>query len=164
MLRLTMLVQDRSFVPHRQAWLQSDHWTRNSGQSQSVVLLRGILVKSSFFANVFLASNRDKRRREDGAGMACVARDSIQKVGKDPLINLATGACRQVNEADATLSRGGSPTDLAMSFHPQAGESQLKAQADTLLLAQRADGLHRHAIVVEVADNSTIGLIEGDVG
>src|ERR1039458_10288434 len=96
--------------------------------------------------------------------MGGLAGDSIEKVGKDPLIDLVTRACGQVYEADATLSRGAGPTDLPGGFHAQARKSQLKAQADALLLAQRGDGLYGHTLVVEVADDSTIGLIEGDVG
>ncbi len=69
--------------------------------------------------------------------MARVAGKRIQKVGKDPLVDLTTGARGQVNEADATLSRGGAPTDLTVGLHAQAGKSQLKAHADALLLMQR---------------------------
>jgi len=34
---------------------------------------------------------------------------------------------------------------------------------DALFLAQRGNGLHRHAFVTEVADDSTVRLIECDV-
>ena len=96
--------------------------------------------------------------------MSGLARDRIQKISEDPLADLATGACRQVHEADAILSRWTGPGDLAVGFHAQAWKSQLKAQADALLLVQRPNRLHCHPLVIEVANDSTVALVERDIG
>ncbi|MGA7171669.1 MAG: hypothetical protein WBX08_21120, partial [Candidatus Sulfotelmatobacter sp.] len=56
------------------------------------------------------------------------------------------------------------PADLAVAFNPQAWESQFEAHPYALLLTQGSDGLYGNAITVEVADNPSIGGIEGNVG
>src|SRR5580698_10331032 len=96
--------------------------------------------------------------------MSGMAGENIQKIGKYPLIELTVGTCGQVDEADAALSRGTGPSDLPVGFDAQARKPQLKAQPDTLVLAQRANRLHGHTLAVEVADDSTVGLVEGNVG
>src|ERR1700734_3035124 len=96
--------------------------------------------------------------------MRRLASDGIQQVREDPLVDLATVARRQVHETNAALSRGAGPTNLTICFHAQARESQLKAQADALLRAQSSHGLHGYALVIEVADDSAVTIVEGDVG
>src|SRR6202167_2973610 len=96
--------------------------------------------------------------------MTSVACDRIEKVGKNPLIDLKAGARGQIHEANAALSRGTGPGDLPVGLHAQAWKPQLKAQADTLLLAQRTNRLHGYTFAVEVADNAAVGLVERNVG
>src|SRR4029077_12711708 len=124
----------------------------------------GIFLAKVLLPNIFLPNNGDYRGPEDGAGMGGLAGECIQKVGKDPLVDLKTGTWRQIHEADATLSGRAGPTNLPAGFDTQARKSQFKAQAHALVLAQWSDGLHGHTLVVEVADDSAVGLVEGYVG
>ena len=96
--------------------------------------------------------------------MAPVTGDYIQQVRKDPLVDLMTGPCRQVDKADTALPRGPRPTNLTAGFDAHARKSQIKVQADALLRMQRGNGLHRYTFMVEIADDSAIDLIEGNVG
>src|SRR5580658_3346141 len=96
--------------------------------------------------------------------MGGFAGHGIQKVRKYPLVDLMMGAFGQVHEANAALSGALGPTDLTSGFHSQAGESQLKAEANPLLRAQGSDGLHGHTLVIEVADDSAVGIVQRDVG
>ncbi len=123
-----------------------------------------LVVLSVIVIAIFFTNNRDDRSSEDRAGMGSLAGDSIQKVGENPLVDLMTGGCGQIHEADTALSRGTGPSDLPVGFHAQARKPQFKAQADALLLAQRTDSLHGDTFVVEVADDATVGLVQSDVG
>src|SRR5580704_860075 len=96
--------------------------------------------------------------------MGRIASNGIEKVGEDPLVDLMTDAYGQVRETDTTLSRRISPTDLPLALDAHARKSQLKAQADALLRAQRGNGLQGNTLVVEIANDSTVAPIQDDVG
>src|ERR1700735_510418 len=119
---------------------------------------------SLFVTSLLVAKNRNDGSSEHGVWMICFASQSIQKIRKDPLVDLVTRAHRQIDKADAALSRGTGPTHLPEGLDAQAGKSQLKTQVDPLVLAQRTDGLYSHTLVAEVADDSSVGLVEGAIG
>ena len=96
--------------------------------------------------------------------MARVAGNRIQKVRKDPLVDLMTGPRGQVNKADTALPRGPGPANLTGSFDAHARKSQIKVQPDALLRMQRRNRLHCYSFMVEIADDSAVALIEGNVG
>ena len=56
------------------------------------------------------------------------------------------------------------PTDLTGRFDAQAGKFQLEAEVEALLWAQRRNGVHGHTQVIEVTNNSTVGVVHGHVG
>src|ERR1700733_4918457 len=95
--------------------------------------------------------------------MSFLAGSGIEEVGEDPLVDLMTSARRQLQETDAALSRRSGPADQPGGFNAQPRKSQLKPQADALFLAQGRNRLHRHTVIVEVADNAAVGLIQSDV-
>ena len=75
-----------------------------------------------------------------------------------------TGPRRQVNKAYAALPRRPGPANLTTSFNAHARKFQIKVQPDALLRMQRRNRLYRHSFMVEIADDSTVGLIERNVG
>src|ERR1700679_3078745 len=81
--------------------LQTNRRTGLCGHGQPVVFL---LVSFSLFTKILFAGNRNDRGSEDRTGMGSVARDRIQKVGENPLVDLEAGAGGQIHKADATLS------------------------------------------------------------
>ena len=95
------------------------------------------------------------------SGIEC---ERIEKLREYPLVDLACGLGRQVQKADATLTGRARPADLPVGIHAQARKSQLEAYANTLLVAQRCNGLHSHTLAIEIADDSTVGCIESNVG
>lgn len=96
--------------------------------------------------------------------MARVTGNRVQQIRKDPLIDLMTGLCGQVDETDTALPRGPRPANLTGSFDAHARKSQIKVQPDALLRMQRGNRLYSDTFMAEIADDSAVDLIEGNVG
>ena len=96
--------------------------------------------------------------------MARVAGKRIQQVRKDPFVDLMPSARGQIDKANTTLPRGPGPANLTGSFDAHARRSQIKVQSDSLLQMQRRNRLHSHTFMTEIADDSAVGLVEGNVG
>lgn len=89
---------------------------------------------------------------------------ALQQVSKYPLINLPDHFWREVQKANAALSRPGCPGNLTPSFHPQPWTAQFKAYPHLLLCAHCGDHLQSNSEVVNVANDPAIRLLQTRVG
>src|SRR5206468_3112899 len=90
-------------------------------------------------------------------------RNSFKQVAEDPFLHLPGCAGRQIKKADTALSRKGRPHHLPTGFDLQFGIPQLKPYPDFLQGTNGCHGLHADAIAAQVAYDSPVRLIQGDV-
>jgi hypothetical protein len=62
------------------------------------------------------------------------------------------------------LPEGVRPHHFASGLDPKPWVSQLEAHANLLANPQGSNRLHRQPVVIEVANDSAIGLVESNVG
>src|ERR1700719_223543 len=88
----------------------------------------------------------------------------FEQVPENPFIDLARHGWREIEEADAALPGACRPGDLAAALYAHSRLAQFKTQAQLLLRANRSHHLHSDALVIDVANNAAVRLVDRDVG
>ena len=87
-------------------------------------------------------------------------RKSFQQVAENPLIDLTRHPRRRIEEFYAALPRGRGPRNFAAGFHSQLWVAQFEAHSYLLVKTRRRHRLYSHAFMAQVADYTTVRLIE----
>jgi hypothetical protein len=93
-----------------------------------------------------------------------VPRNGLQQVPEYPFIDLPDHARRKIKEANAALAGRGGPHNFSAGLYAHSGKTQFETQTNYLLWPQGGDRLNGNALMVEITNDSAIGLIEHDVG
>lgn len=89
---------------------------------------------------------------------------SFQKTAKDPFID-AAGICRrEIEKANAALSRALRPDDFPLNLQADARILQFKAEPDFFSSRKSGHGLNARAARMQVADDSPISVVESHIG